>query len=108
MTLQPGGRLAGRRFSVDEEEYVCLECYARTDDVQSFMRHRCGVDKAPEQVDRPADDPEVMPPDYTKTGGGGGFYEVFRPDGTRVDGPSNGKWHGADGAAGAAWDDYEG
>lgn len=56
----------------------------------------------------PRADPEALPDGYTLSGGEGGYWALYRPDGVIVPGPSNGKWQGRDGAADAAWLDVAG
>lgn len=46
-----------------------------------------------------------LPPGYELTGGSGGYHGLRGPDGV-IEGPSNGKWQGAEAAAEAAWNDY--
>lgn len=53
-------------------------------------------------------DPEALPAGYTLSGGEGGYWNLHRPDGEVVPGPSNGKWQGRDGASDAAWLDVAG
>jgi hypothetical protein len=43
-----------------------------------------------------------LPDGYTATNEGGGYYVVTAPDGSEVEGPSNGKFQGHDGAVDGA------
>lgn len=56
------------------------------------------------KAERP-DDAEALPPGYEIDHKGGGYYELSGPDGV-IEGPSNGRHQGKDGAADAAWADY--
>jgi len=47
--------------------------------------------------------PETLPAGYTAEHVRGGYYELRAPDGSLVEGPSNGKWQGFDGAVAGAW-----
>ncbi|MFW6089913.1 MAG: hypothetical protein ACODAB_09175 [Gemmatimonadota bacterium] len=56
---------------------------------------------APENAARrtTAPDPEALPDGYSATHVAGGYFRLRGPDGAVIDGPSNGKWQGKDGAA---------
>lgn len=51
----------------------------------------------------PHDDPEALPDGYTAEGGEGGYFTLTAPDGSKVSGPSRGKFKGKEAAAEAAW-----
>ena len=45
--------------------------------------------------------------DYEIRHGGGGYFWLRAPDDTLIEGPSNRKWQGRDGAALGAWNHHE-
>lgn len=58
---------------------------------------------AGEVLPEPELEPESpLPEGYTTEKLAGGYYYLFDPDGSRIDGPSNGKWQGFDGVTQAA------
>lgn len=52
----------------------------------------------------PKADLTALPEGYAVTHVAGGYYELTDPSGDVVEGPSNGKWQGKDGAARGAWE----
>ena len=50
---------------------------------------------------------EDLPKGYKAKKAKGGYFTVTGPDGI-VEGPSNGKWQGRDGAAQGAWNHFKG
>lgn len=56
----------------------------------------------------PLHGPAEFPEGYRAVHAGGGYYHVHGPDGSMVEGLSNGKWQGLDGAAQGAWADVKG
>ena len=52
-------------------------------------------------------DSEELPEGYKLKKAKGGYFTVTGPDGV-VEGPSNGKWQGRDGAALGAWNHFKG
>jgi len=56
-----------------------------------------------ERPDNAASGVQRMPAGYTATHVNGGYYRLKAPNGSVVEGPSNGKWQGEDGAVQGAW-----
>lgn len=70
-------------------------------------RMREDIDALREYLSTEESEPKELPPGYTRTHTNGGYYEVRDADGEAVEGPSNGKFQGKDGAAEGAWADYQ-
>lgn len=105
MTTQREGWIDDRPYATVDAGLACLDCGGAYPSVEAFVDHDC--DDPSEPAVRPANDPEALPPGYELEGGKGGYYTLKDPDGEVIEGPSNGKHQGEDGAADAAWIDYD-
>ena len=87
--------MAGKGYKTTKwkglDNYECCSCkYATLDEDQIKMHVRAH--------DLGAAGPITGVEEYEITHIGGGYYELRSPDGDLVEGPSNGKWQGQDGA----------
>ena len=101
MTLHKDGALAGADFSIVDGKYVCLATGEEFETREQFIAHAESM--GPAEPEEEQQDPTALPPGYTTKKGRGSYYSLYDPDGELVEGPSNKKWQGEDGAAQGAW-----